>query len=290
MMDYRMFSHGLLFLLAVSVGTSTVVAQAGSPLQQQSLTPGMTNAQGEEVVTRATGFAAVVTLDDLKLNQLMQQGSVEIRIPTQLINSVESVIVKRPLHFKNKKASGFADAELSGRRLVVKIDETVIERIDYQPVELKVYETGFNSVILRYVGTATPVDNNPGDPKTDSPILTVKLKTGNGIKGRIVGMKQLKMKSQLGVISVDFERTQRIAVKDTGEVTVEMVNGDLISGKINGGKIELITRWSTETIDLREVAALIVRHPPAQAGKVAGQMPATLSSPAGISSRQWQRQ
>ena len=48
MMDYRMFSHGLLFLLVVSVGTSTVVAQAGSPLQQQSLTPGMTNAQGED--------------------------------------------------------------------------------------------------------------------------------------------------------------------------------------------------------------------------------------------------
>ena len=216
----------------------------------------MVNDRGEEIVGRPSGFSAVLTLDDQKLKALFRNGRVEINIPNQLVNSVDSFVVKRPIYFKEKTALDFADAELVGQRLVLTIDRSVIERIDYQPVELKVYESGFTSVVLRYAGESLKNQKAPGDPDTDSPLLTVKLKSGKGISGRIRGMRSLNLDSILGMITIEFSRSRKINVKQNGDLNVEMLNGDLISGSIDGGKIVLVNRWGNETIKLSDIATL----------------------------------
>ena len=283
-LKFKLFWHSL--LLAIFMFAGPVQAQNyGS--QRANLAEGMTNSQGEEIVGRRSGFSAVLTLDDSKLQTLIRQGRVEIAIPNQLVNSVDSVILKRPVFFKDDKAADFADAELSGQRLVVNVDHSVIEQIDYQPVELKVYESGFRSVVLNYTGNSSNRElKKLGDPKTDSPLLKVKLKSGNGITGRIAGMKQLKINSTLGNIEVAFDRTTRIQVKPNGELGIEMVNGDLISGKVKGSTIELINRWSTETIELANVDELIISRPKKQAGQNAEQLRANTFAPVGISAGQ----
>lgn len=266
-------------LLAFLLFAGAVEAQEYG-LQHTNLAPGMIDARGEEVVGQASGFSAVLTLDDSSLQRLIRKGRVEVAIPLQLVNSVESVILKRPVHFKDDSATEFADAQLSGRSLVVGVDHSVIERIDYQPVELKVYETGFRSVVLNYTGDHSNRElKKLGDPQTDSPLLTVKLKSGNGITGRILGMKQMKIDSTLGKIEVAFDRARRIKVKPNGDLGIELLNGDLISGSVAGDSIELINRWSTETIKLTDVEELVVRRPKKQAGQTAGQLRANMHSP-----------
>lgn len=234
----------------------------GQAVVGSRLAPGMLNERGEEVVKRGTGFSAVLTLQDNSLETLIQTGRVEIEIPTQLINNVDSVIIKRPFYFKEKRASDFADTELAGQRLFLNIDDAVVERIDYQPVELKVYESDFTSVVLRYIGKSRSLRNSkePGDAVTDSPMMTVKLKSGKGIRGRIRGMKTLKIDSTLGSIDVPFARSKNISVRKDGELKIEMLNGDLISGSIDGGKINLINRWGTETIEMSDISTLTVRQ------------------------------
>lgn len=253
------------FVLALSVNPGfgqTMLTQHAQPVVGPRLAPGMLDARGQEVVTRATGFSAVLTLEDDSLATLVNTGRVEIEIPTPLINNVESVIIKRPFYFKEKRASDYGETELNGRRLLLNIDESVIERIDYQPVELKVYETGFTSVVLRYVGYAKALGNrkDPGDAATDSPVLTVKLKSGKGIRGRIRGMKVLDIDSTLGKIKVAFSRADKINVRKDGELIVDMSNGDRISGSIDGGEIELLNRWGTETIQMSDISSLTVRQ------------------------------
>ncbi|QEG21118.1 hypothetical protein [Mariniblastus fucicola] len=250
------------FCVDAGFAQTTILANADrATVVRSRIEPGMLNENGEEIVGRASGFSAVMTLDDASLKTLLRDGRVEIEVPTPLINSVESVIIKRPFYFKDKHASDFADAKLAGHRLVLNVDDSVVERIDYQPVELKVYETGFTSVVLNYVGkTSSLTDRKIGDADADSPLLTVKLKSGKGITGRIKGMKSLKMDSTLGRITVSFARTSKIFVRDNGELNIEMANGDLISGTIDGGQIELINRWGSETIDMSDVAALLVRQ------------------------------
>ena len=261
MMDCQLFNRitGTVFVVAM---VSMCFLDTSLAQQNSNLSPGMTNAQGEEVVSRASGFSAVVTLDDAKLESLLRKGRVEVNIPAQLINSIDSVIIKRPFYFKEKNGVEFADATLAGKRLEVRVDHEVIERIDYQPIELKVYENGYSSVVLKYIGNSNKRSAKTiGDPNTDSPMLTVKLKSGKGIAGRISGMQSLDIDSVLGPIKVAFSKTNKILVGTKGELNIEMTNGDLISGTIKGGKIELLNRWENETIDLSSVAALIVKRP-----------------------------
>jgi len=262
MMECQLFNR--FSIAALVIAMATICLGNTSLAQENTLAPGMTSAQGEEVVGRTSGFSAVVTLDDTKLDSLLRNGLIEVNVPVQLKHSIDSVILKRPIYFKEKKAVGFADAELAGRSLEVKVDDEIIDRIDYQPIELKVYETGYSSVILRYIGLAGNRNrglSNIGDPKTDSPVLTVKLKSGKGIAGRISGMQSLDINSTIGQIRVSFAKTNKILVGEKGELNIEMINGDLISGTINGGKIELLNRWENETIDLATVAALVVQRP-----------------------------
>ncbi len=266
MMECQLFNR---FLVTMMVAAVAICFHGSSSAQENlipgatNLVPGMTNTQGEEIVSRASGFSAVVTLDDNKLDALLRDGRVEVNIPVQLANSIDSVIIKRPIHFKEKNAVEFAVAEFAGRRLSVQVDDEVIQRIDYQPVELKVYEDGISSVVLRYVGISPKRKRlqDIGDPETDSPILTVKLKSGKGLAGRIRGMQSLEIESVLGQINVSFAKTEKILVGKKGELNIEMTNGDLISGTIKGGKIEMLNRWETETIDLASVEALIVERP-----------------------------
>lgn len=272
-MDHRIFKTtlALRFVAATVVlvlfanfgfGQSMLTAN-GQPVVGTRLVPGMLNERGEEVVSRASGFSAVLTLQDDNLATLIDTGRVEIEIPTQLINNVESVIIKRPLYFKEKRATGYGDTALNGRKLQVKIGNSVIERIDYQPVELKIYESNFTSVVLRYVGYAPSIGNGkvPGDPATDSPLLTVNLNSGKGIRGRIRGMKSLNIDSTLGKINVPFSRAAKIDVRKSGELIVEMSNGDRISGSVDGGEIQLLNRWGTETIQMSEISSLTVEQP-----------------------------
>jgi len=275
MMDCRKFTRSIALRFIVSVATVATFVMPGNdgfaqtliPANSQAvvgprLAPGMLNELGEEVVKRGTGFSAVLTLQDSSLETLIQTGRVEIEIPTQLINNVDSVIIKRPLYFKDKRASDFADTELAGQKLFLNVDDAVVERIDYQPVELKVYESGFTSVVLNYIGKSRSLRNSkePGDAATDSPIMTVKLRSGKGIRGRIQGMKTLKIDSSIGIIDVPFARSKSISVRKDGELKIEMLNGDLISGSIDGGKIKLLNRWGTETIKMSDISTLTVRR------------------------------
>lgn len=275
-MDCRKFARSIALRFIVPVVTVAILvmlcnvgfAQTLIPSSNSQavvgtrLVPGMLNERGEEVVQRGTGFSAVLTLQDDSLRTLIQTGRVEIEIPTQLINNVDSVIIKRPFYFKEKRASDFADTELAGQKLFLNIDDAVVERIDYQPVELKVYESNFTSVILNYVGKSRSLRNSkePGDAATDSPMMTVELRSGKGIRGRIQGMKTLKIDSSIGIIDVPFARSKSISVRKDGELKVEMLNGDLISGSIDGGKIKLLNRWGTETIKMSDISTLTVRR------------------------------
>ena len=226
-----------------------------------TLAQGMTNAAGEEIAHPVSGFVAVVTLDDKKLESLLKDGQLEIAIPKQLTNSIDSITMKRPVYFKDQDASQFADATLKGQKLYVNIDELALERIDYQPIDLKVYETGYSSIVLKYFGTTRGRSklDEIGDAKTDSAFVMIKLKSGKGIQGRIKGLKSIPISSNLGDISLSIGNTRSIEIGAENRLTAKMLNGDLISGSTSMTSVELLTRWENETLKLSDIAEIIVR-------------------------------
>lgn len=223
----------------------------------ETLSPGMTNSQGEEIVTAPAGFNALLNLDDRNLQTLVKQGSVSISIPQHLIGRVEAIVLRRPVVFKENKSIAFADAQLAGQQLIVDVDNSILGRIGYQPVQLNVYEPQFSSVVLKYVaGNAEDSEKNLGDAEQDSPLLKLTLKSGNGITGKIRGIQQLDLDSTLGKIAVKLSRVSKIQFRDRGLLNVQMTSGDLISGKLDEGKFVLISRWGTETIPLKDISEM----------------------------------
>ena len=257
-----LFKHSCALLMLHLVCASGV-AQHHTPRDRVTsprLEPGMENSFGEEIVEAPVGFSAVLTLDDKSMRTLLQQGKAEISIPQQLIGSVEAVVLRRPVVFKDNEAKEFAEARLEGQRLVIDVDQEILSRISYQPVQLNIYETGFSSVVLNYVPQkkATSV-KKLGDAERDSPVLTLKLKSGNAVTGKIKDLQELNLDSAIGNILVELSQVSKIEFQNNDTLKIEMDNGDLITGKIAETEFVLINRWDTETIPLKDVAAVIIQ-------------------------------
>ncbi len=249
-----------------SVNPATPLVNPVGPLGNQNnswnsdsaLEQGMINRQGEEIVSPADGFTAVVTITDAQLELLVRQGTLRINVPANLRNSIRSIVIQRPVYFKEKRATSYPDASMTGNEVLIEISNSLLERIDYQPVELKFYESGVDRVVLKYTGLAPNRKDisQVGDPASDSPIVFVKLKSGKGIEGRIKGMSKLNIESQFGSLKLDFSSIAKISFSPEGKLMTQMANGDLISGTISGDSIELLNLWGNEAIQFSEVDAI----------------------------------
>ena len=234
--------------------------ESSGRLTNHRLKVGMVNSLGEEIIEAPAGFSAILALDDHSMRTLLKQGRAEISIPQQLIGSVEAVVLRRPVVFKDNKAKAFANARLEGQRLVIDVDQAILGRISYQPVQLNLYETGFSSVVLNYVPQKkTTSTKTLGDADTDSPVLTLKLKSGNAVSGRIQDTQKLNLDSTMGNISVELSQISKIQFRNDNVSNIEMENGDRITGKLTETEFVLINRWDTETILLKDISAVIIR-------------------------------
>ncbi len=215
---------------------------------------------GEDVVGPMPGIQAIVSMTDQRMTLLRQQGGLQIPVPPELKN-VQSVVLKRPSYFKDKTARAFAQSMLQGQSVVVDVSESILDRIDYQPIELKVYEAGFSSVLLRYTGGLSALkraNRQIGDPEVDSPLVTLKFSSGRAIRGRIKGLKSLEILSTIGKLNVDLEKLNRIRIGKKGNLKFEMPSGNRISGTISVSEFVLLNRWENETFQFQSVSEIII--------------------------------
>jgi len=215
---------------------------------------------GEEVVGPMPGIKATVLMTDQRMKLLRQQGGLQISVPSG-IGNLQSVVLKRPTYFKEASARAFAQSMLHGQSMVMDVSESVLDRIDYQPVELKVYESGFSSVVLKYTGglsASRKATEQIGDPKVDSPVVTLKFNGGRSIMGRIRGLKSIAVNSSIGKLNLELEKLSRIEMGKKGNLTIEMPSGNRISGTISVNGIVLLNRWENETFQLGEISEIII--------------------------------
>lgn len=218
---------------------------------------------GEEVVGPMPGVKATVLITDQRLDLLRRGGSLQIPVPAR-IGDVQSVVLKRPIFFKEKVAVGYGNSIMQSQSMLVDITETVLDRIDYQPVELRVYESGFSSIVLKYTGGLSgtkKANEQVGDPKVDSPVVTLKLRNGRGIMGRMKGLKTLAVTSDIGKLDLDVANIRKIQTGKNGKLTIEMPSGNRISGTISETGIELLNRWEDETFEFSKIKEIVIEPP-----------------------------
>ena len=217
---------------------------------------------GQQQIEEDAWFSAVVVLDDQRVQTLRSVGSLQVSIPPHLVNHIDAVVLRRPVFFKDEPATQFADFERLGPVITTGVDETLLNQLDYQSVELRVFESGFNSIVLRYAGgNAQDLNKLPLQNESDSPVFKVLLESGKGIIGRIKGIKTMDVNSVLGEVEIDLDRVTLIEVGKAG-MTFTMRNGDKVTGDSELKEVELLTRWGNEVLDIYDIKSLAIQQSP----------------------------
>ena len=198
--------------------------------------------------------SAVVELTDGELQSLLHTGSFKMSIPQSLKNKVNSLILKRPDRYKDDVAVLFNDVDKRSDTIAISIDDSTIEQIAYQPVELKIYESGYTNIMVRYRPGNAKRAKKPS--KTDSVELVIQLNNGKSISGRLSYMTQFPLKSGLGKVKVKLEDVSQITFAEDGDLTVVMFNGDTLKGESNFSSVIVNSRWGQERIKTEDIASI----------------------------------
>ncbi len=212
--------------------------------------------------TTDTGrVSAVVELTDGELQSLLQTGSFKMSIPHSLRNKVNSLILKRPDRFKDEVAVLFNDVDKRFDTVAISVDDSTIEQIAYQPVELKIYESGYSHIMVRYRRGNGTQAKKPS--KTDSVEMKITLNNGKSITGRLSYMTQFPLESGLGKVKVKLEEVSQITFDEDGDLTVIMLNGDTLKGESNFSSLVVNSRWGQERLKTKDIASITPSLPDA---------------------------
>lgn len=199
--------------------------------------------------------SAVVELTDGELQSLLNTGSFKMSIPQNLKNKVNSLILKRPDRFKDDVAVLFNDVDKRYDTVAISIDDSTIDQIAYQPVELKIYESGYTHIMVRYRPGNGMKAKKPS--KTDSVELKIQLNNGKTLIGRLSYMTQFPLKSGLGKVKVKLDEVSQITFNQDGDLTVAMLNGDTLRGESNFSSVIVNSRWGQERIKTEDIASMM---------------------------------
>lgn len=205
----------------------------------------------------------VLTIGEQEAAALRRDGSLRATLPPKFRNRVDSVVLKHPTTFLKKKLVIRDDIDKTGRTLLVNVDESVVDRLEYQPVQMKVYQSGFDSVTLRYQRPVNrgrlPAPGRGMKPKpNDSPQVFVRLSPQNGTTGWIRNMQTLAVETQFGSTKIPLNRIAgiRFNASEKNQVVVISVTGDYLTGEIDFDDIVLATRWGDERIPVSKMESV----------------------------------
>ena len=209
---------------------------------------------GAHAATEEDRVSAVIELQDADVASLKQTGYIKMAVPQELINRVDSVTLKRPVRFKDEAAILYNDVDRRSGMVAVSVDDSTMEQIDYQPVELKIFESGFSSIIVHYrPGNSTPPKKASKD---DSAVFVTSLDNTKSLTGRLADMKEFTIKSELGEIDVLLDEVSQVTFEDDDRATVQMENGDQVSGKINFRNVTIKSRWGLEDLKVSDIVSI----------------------------------
>lgn len=215
----------------------------------------LTNAAVASDISDRGRVSAVVELTDGELDALLQTGIFKFSIPYSLRNKVNSLILKRPERYKDDIAVRFNDVDKRSNTIDISVDDSTIEQIEYQPVELKIYESGYTNVLVHYRPGNSETTKKPS--KADSVVLKTNLKSGKSLTGRLFQTKQFTIKSNLGNVKVKLKDVSQITVLEDGDLKVMLFNGDLLTGKCDFSTITINSPWGLERIKLEDIATIV---------------------------------
>lgn len=194
------------------------------------------------------------------VDSFLNGQSIIVRMPTGR-DSVGSLIVKRQDSFKEEPLAVKPKITIKGTLARVEVAKSLVKRLDYQPLRIRIYQSGINRIELL---PAKESEKNSDDPPTPSaqsitPEFFVRLKSSGGVPVELSGKDSFRVTNDVFDHEIPFSVIKRINfdAQDQRKVTLLLKNGDHVSGKHHWPVIvELKTKWGSEEISLDEIVSV----------------------------------
>ena len=232
----------------------------------QSLSKGVQRLASEKESIKK--FVLIFNLTDQQINRLRSTGSLSTRVPPKYVNRVKAIRFKKSHSFRSDslRVAG-VKTEKSRRSVAVEIDNSVLERLAFQPVDLQIFESGFDVVRLKFnprgnVAGKLPEEFPPPADLSKVPFMYARIDSRRGIYGTLENLEALPIKTQFGAVKVPIAEIAGIRFNDGDPTRVFVVlkKGDVFSGEINLDSITLKSRWGEQALKVSELESLTLNQ------------------------------
>ena len=208
-------------------------------------------------------YVLILNLSDQQINRLRVNGSLSTRVPAKIVNRVGAVRIKRTESFRSDpfKVTN-AKTQRSNSTASVEIDNSVLERLAYQPVDIQIFESGFNVLRLKFnalgfVAGKLPKEFEPSADQS-APFVFARINSKRGVYGSLLNFETLSIKTQFGEVDVPFADIDGIRFNDgnVNRAFVVLKKGDVFSGEIDLDTITLKSRWGEQELKVSELESI----------------------------------
>ena len=213
-------------------------------------------------------FVLIMKLSDEQINRLRTTGTLSTSVPPRFVNRVRAIRFKKASSFRSDSLRVVgAKTEKNDRLMSVEIDNSVLERLAYQPVDLQVFESGYDVVQLKFnplgfVAGKLPEEFQPVVDQAQTPYMYARINSQRGIYGSLENFENLAIKTQFGKVSVPSAEIAGIRFNDGNSKSVFVVlkKGDGFSGEIDLETITIKSRWGKQILKLSELESLTLNR------------------------------
>ena len=210
-----------------------------------------------------TKYVLIINLDSNKIETLRRTGVLTANIPPKMINKINAIRFKRKTSFLTKSLETKAPIDKVNSDLLAVIDNTVIERLDYQPVEVKIFESGFNRLFIKFNPKGNVAGEIPKQIKVerrpeDSQFVYVRLDNQRGLYGTLKGLSKFPVKTGFGDVEIPSKQLKgiRLNTDDKGSAHVMLHSGDEFTATIADQKITINSWWGPQEVKLSEIESI----------------------------------
>ena len=198
-------------------------------------------------------------LTDEDLRNLEHVGQLQMRIPDYFKNRVAAIQLRYVGTYLEKKIRVSGEPTTSEDITHLTVDDILMERIRFQPVEYRVFEKNFSRVQINYEESEDPVfvaDANEGFTDQEFGIhIADRLR----LTARISLESKLNFASDLGNIQIGWNDIDQMtfAADEALKATVHLKTGDILTGLVDLSELTIKTKWGQVTIPMDDIRTIL---------------------------------
>ena len=200
-----------------------------------------------------------IDLTDEDLNNLENVGRLRMRIPEYFKNRVAAIQLRYVDTYLEKKVRVTGEPAISDDIAHLTIDGLLLERVRFQPVEIRVFEKNFSSVQINYEESEDPAFVDEANEGFTDQEFVIQIANRFSLRARIGLDSGLNLASDIGKVQIGWNDIDQIsfAEDEAQKATVNLKTGDVLTGLLDLSDLEIKTKWGQVTIPMADIRTIL---------------------------------